>query len=66
MANITLLVNMSAGPRQVYYAALHARGLNPSEEELDLDGQSWLTEEEKIKIKEVMVREKVSIVAFSS
>ncbi|XP_065051326.1 oxysterol-binding protein-related protein 11-like [Rhopilema esculentum] len=49
---------MSAEPRQVYYAALHARGLNPSEEELDLDGQSWLTEEEKIKIKEVMVREK--------
>lgn len=47
-------------PQPVYFGALHARGLNPSLEELDLDKHNWLTEEEKIKIQEVMVREKVS------
>ena len=48
-----------SGPEPVYYGALHARGLNPSLEELDLDRHSWLTEEEKLIIQEVMVREKV-------
>lgn len=48
-------------PRPVYYGALHARGLNPTLEDLELDRQNWLTEEEKTKIHEVMVREKVRI-----
>ena len=51
-------------PPPVYYGALHARGLNPSIEDLELDSQSWLTEEEKIKIQEVMVREKVRNFCF--
>ena len=49
---------MSA-PQPIHFGALHARGLNPSIEELELDRHNWLTEEEKLKIQEVMVREKV-------
>lgn len=46
-------------PQPVYFAAVNPRGLNPSIEDLELDRQGWLTAEEKIKIQEVMVREKV-------
>jgi len=53
-----ILNGVMSAPQPIYFGALHARGLNPSIEELELDRQNWLTEEEKLKIQEVMVREK--------
>ncbi len=45
----------------VYNACVNARGMNPSLEDLNLDVLTWLSAEEKNKIKEVMVREEASI-----
>eukprot|EP00794_Sanderia_malayensis_P016873 gene16873-18578_t len=43
--------------KPVYYAYVNSCGLNPSIDELNIDLHSWLSEEERKKIKEVMIRE---------
>lgn len=53
-------MNNAPVTQPVYLACFDSRGMNPSVEELSLQLQG-LSEEEKRKIKEVMVREQVCI-----